>query len=112
MRRMIGEAFRLNVKNSLLELSRAINGDGKSTPNPLFKLQVILESYEESMPSQYSSASGTYETVMVTKYRVNFSPTLDQIAHLINSIATSPTPSRASPSRRATSSPSTRRPSI
>ena len=82
MRRMIGEAFRLNVKNSLLELSRAINGDGKSTPNPLFKLQVILESYEETMPSQY----GSYEPVLVTKYRVNFSPTLDQIAHLVNSI--------------------------
>jgi len=41
--RMIEEAFRLNVKWSLQELARAINGDGKSGPNPLFKVQVILE---------------------------------------------------------------------
>jgi len=37
------EAFRLNVKSSLHELSRAINGDGKSGPNPLFKVKVVLE---------------------------------------------------------------------
>lgn len=37
------EAFRLNVKWSLQELSRAINGDGKSGPNPLFKVKVVLE---------------------------------------------------------------------
>ena len=40
---MVQEAFRLNVKWSLQELSRAINGDGKSGPSPLFKVQVILE---------------------------------------------------------------------
>ena len=40
---MVEEAFRLNVKWSLQELSRAINGDGKSSANPLFKVQVILE---------------------------------------------------------------------
>jgi len=39
---MVEEAFRLNVKWSLQELSRVINGDGKSGPNPLFKVQVIL----------------------------------------------------------------------
>lgn len=43
MDRMVEEAFRLNVKWSLQELSRAINGDGKSGPNPLFKVKVILE---------------------------------------------------------------------
>ena len=43
MDRMVEEAFRLNVKWSLQELSKAINGDGKSAPNPLFKVQVILE---------------------------------------------------------------------
>ena len=37
------EAFRLNVKWSLQELSRSINGDGKSGPNPLFKVKVVLE---------------------------------------------------------------------
>lgn len=40
---MVEEAFRLNVKWSLQELSRAINGDGKSGPNPLFKVKVVLE---------------------------------------------------------------------
>ena len=43
MDRMVEEAFRLNVKWSLQELSRAINGDGKSAPNPLFKVKVVLE---------------------------------------------------------------------
>lgn len=40
---MMEEALRLNVKWSLLELSKAINGDGKSTPNPLFRVLVILQ---------------------------------------------------------------------
>ena len=43
MDRMVGEAFKFNVKWSLQELSRAINGDGKSAPNPLFRVKVILE---------------------------------------------------------------------
>ena len=41
--RMVEEAFRLNVKWSLQELSRAINGDGKSAPNPLLRVKVVLE---------------------------------------------------------------------
>ena len=41
MDRMVEEALRLNVKWSLLEVSRAINGDGKTTPNPLFKVKVV-----------------------------------------------------------------------
>jgi dynein heavy chain len=43
MDRMVEEAFRLNVKWSLQELSKAINGDGKSAPNPLFRVKVVLE---------------------------------------------------------------------
>lgn len=43
MDRMLEEAFRLNIKWSLQELARAINGDGKSTPNPLFKVLVKLD---------------------------------------------------------------------
>lgn len=43
MDRMVEEAFRLNVKWSLQELSRAINGDGKSAPNPLLRVKVVLE---------------------------------------------------------------------
>jgi dynein heavy chain len=85
MHRMLEESFRLNVKNSLLELSKAINGDGKSTPNPLFKVQVLLESYEENVPAQYGMNDSPHSTI-VTKFRVNFSPTLDQLAHLVNSI--------------------------
>ena len=42
MDHMVEEAFRLNVKWSLQELSRAINGDGKTTPNPLFRVEVVL----------------------------------------------------------------------
>ena len=38
----VEDAFRLNVKMSLLEISKAINGDGKSTPNPLFRVKVVL----------------------------------------------------------------------
>ena len=41
--RMMEDALRLNVKWSLLELSKAINGDGKTTPNPLFRVLVILK---------------------------------------------------------------------
>lgn len=43
MDRMMEEAFRLNVKWSLVELSKAINGDGKTTPSPLFRVKVILQ---------------------------------------------------------------------
>ena len=43
MDRMVEEAFRLNVKWSLQALSRAINGDGKTSPNPLFKVNVVLK---------------------------------------------------------------------
>lgn len=41
---MMEDALRLNVKWSLLELSKAINGDGKTSPNPLFQVLVILKS--------------------------------------------------------------------
>ncbi|KAG8148176.1 hypothetical protein E2320_022465 [Naja naja] len=43
MNRMMEDALRLNVKWSLMELSRAINGDGKTSPNPLFRVKVILQ---------------------------------------------------------------------
>ena len=41
--RIMEDALRLNVKWSLLELSKAINGDGKTTPNPLFRVLVTLQ---------------------------------------------------------------------
>jgi dynein heavy chain len=40
--KMVEEALRLNIKWSLQEINRAINGDGKTTPNPLFKVLVVL----------------------------------------------------------------------
>ncbi|XP_074081620.1 dynein axonemal heavy chain 2 isoform X1 [Macrotis lagotis] len=67
---MIEEALRLNVKWSLLELSKAINGDGKSTPNPLFRVLVIL---------QNDGPGGVAQ--------VEFSPTLPTLANVVNSIA-------------------------
>jgi dynein heavy chain len=86
MYRMLEEAFRLNVKNSLVELSKAINGDGKSAPIQLFKVNVLLEAYEENVPVQLNNSNDIVSTI-VTKYRVNFSPTLEQLAHLVNSIS-------------------------
>jgi len=61
---MLEEAFRLNVKWSLQELSRAINGDGKNPPNPLFRVKVILEGD-----------------------KVDFLPTLAKLASIVNSTA-------------------------
>ncbi|KAK7102408.1 hypothetical protein V1264_020630 [Littorina saxatilis] len=60
MDRMAEECIRLNVKHSLQELSRAINGDGKTAPNPLFRIKVILEGD-----------------------KVEFSPTLRQLASVV-----------------------------
>lgn len=48
---MVEEAFRLNVKWSLQELSRAINGDGKNSPNPLFRVKVVLEGDKVGVPA-------------------------------------------------------------
>ena len=49
MDRMVEEALRLKVQWSLQELSRAINGDGKNTPNPLFRVKVVLEGDKASV---------------------------------------------------------------
>ena len=40
---MLAEAFRLNIKRSLILMSKAINGDAKSGPYPLFNVKVVLE---------------------------------------------------------------------
>ena len=37
------EAFRLNVKFSLNELNKAINGDGRNESSPLFKVSLNLD---------------------------------------------------------------------
>ncbi|XP_065644391.1 dynein axonemal heavy chain 2 isoform X2 [Hydra vulgaris] len=64
--KLIEDAFRLNIKWSLLELSRLINGDSKSSPNPLFRVKVVLE-----------------------ENQVDFSPKLKKIADVVNSVASS-----------------------
>uniref|UniRef100_A0A8C5L4X8 Dynein axonemal heavy chain 2 n=1 Tax=Jaculus jaculus TaxID=51337 RepID=A0A8C5L4X8_JACJA len=66
---MMEDALRLNVKWSLLELSKAINGDGKTTPNPLFQVLVIL---------QHDTQGGVAQ--------VEFSPTLSTLAGVVNDI--------------------------
>ncbi len=48
---MMEEALRLNVKWSMQEIARAINGDGKSFPNPLFKVMVVLNSQVNRLQS-------------------------------------------------------------
>ncbi|XP_006863561.1 PREDICTED: dynein heavy chain 2, axonemal [Chrysochloris asiatica] len=67
--RMMEDALRLNVKWSLLELSKAISGDGKTTPNPLFRVLVILQSDMRGAVAQ-----------------VEFSPTLQTLAGVVNDI--------------------------
>ncbi|XP_075848159.1 dynein axonemal heavy chain 2 [Microtus pennsylvanicus] len=67
---MMEDALRMNVKWSLLELSKAINGDGKSTLNPLFRVLVILQ---DDMPGGVA--------------QVEFSPTLQTLASVVNDIA-------------------------
>ncbi|XP_058531818.1 dynein axonemal heavy chain 2 isoform X3 [Ochotona princeps] len=66
---MMEDALRLNVKWSLLELSKAINGDGKTTPNPLFRVLVILQNDVQGGVAQ-----------------VEFSPTLQTLANVVNDI--------------------------
>ncbi|XP_064181287.1 dynein axonemal heavy chain 2 [Anguilla rostrata] len=67
---MVEEALRLNIKRSLLELSKAVNGDSKTTPNPLFRVQVVLQ----------QAAPGAVE-------QVEFSPSLQSLADSVNSIS-------------------------
>lgn len=39
---LVEQALRSTIKRSMEKLSRAINGDKKTSPNPLFKVQVAL----------------------------------------------------------------------
>ncbi|XP_053319883.1 dynein axonemal heavy chain 2 [Spea bombifrons] len=69
MDRLVEEAFRLNIKWSLQELSKAINGDSKTTQSPLFRVMVILQ-------NDFPGATA----------EVEFSPTLLQLATIVNSV--------------------------
>ncbi len=61
MDKLCEEAFRLNVKWSLQELGKALVGDGKSGPNPVFRVKVVLQTAFGSGPSLsgLSGGSGT-----------------------------------------------------
>ncbi|XP_077326811.1 dynein axonemal heavy chain 2 [Lithobates pipiens] len=67
--RLVEEAFRLNIKWSFQALSKAINGDSKTSPSPLFRVMVIL---------QNDFPGSTAE--------VEFSPTLLQLANIVNRV--------------------------
>ncbi|XP_063305793.1 dynein axonemal heavy chain 2 [Pelobates fuscus] len=69
MDRQVEDAFRLNVKRSLQELSKAINGESKTTPSPLFRVMVILLN---DFPGSTAE--------------VEFSPTLLQLANLVSTV--------------------------
>lgn len=64
MDRMVEESLRLNVKWSLQELAHAINGDGKTIPDPIFKVRVVLKD------------AG-----------IQFSPSIDEVAGYINTVS-------------------------
>ncbi|XP_039997326.1 dynein heavy chain 2, axonemal [Xiphias gladius] len=64
---MVEEALRRNIKRSMKKLSRAINGDSKTSPNPLFKVMVTLR---QATPQ--------------TTPKVEFSPTLGKLAQIVN----------------------------
>ncbi|XP_070849918.1 dynein axonemal heavy chain 2 [Chaetodon trifascialis] len=64
---MVEEALRSNIKCSLKKLSRAINGDSKTSPNPLFKVLVALR-----------------QTTPQTTPKVEFSPTHGKLAQIVN----------------------------
>ncbi|XP_070711337.1 dynein axonemal heavy chain 2 [Pempheris klunzingeri] len=64
---MVEEALRSNIKNSMKKLSRAINGDSKTSPNPLFKVIVTLH----------------HATPQNTP-KVELSPMLGKLAQIVN----------------------------
>uniref|UniRef100_UPI0037E8313A dynein axonemal heavy chain 2 n=1 Tax=Semicossyphus pulcher TaxID=241346 RepID=UPI0037E8313A len=64
---MVEEALRSNIKQSMKKLSRAISGDSKTSPNPLFKVLVVLH---QAKPE--------------TTPKIEFSPTLGKLAQLVN----------------------------
>jgi hypothetical protein len=53
--KMLEDALRVNVKKSLQELSKAVNGDGKSAPTPLFKVSVVLDGTRVQFEPSYDS---------------------------------------------------------
>ncbi|CAF0814718.1 unnamed protein product [Didymodactylos carnosus] len=67
----LDRAIRYNFKASLTELSKAIIGDGKTVPGPLFKIQIVLE------PRTVGDT---------TLSRINFLPDLATLKGIVNNI--------------------------
>ncbi|KAF7654720.1 hypothetical protein LDENG_00065830, partial [Lucifuga dentata] len=67
--RMVEEALRSNIKRSMQELSKAINGDSKTSPSPLLRVQVILHKRDPQ-----------------TSAKVDFSPSIQKLAQIVNNI--------------------------
>ena len=70
------DAYRINVKYSLHEIFKAINGDGKSAPNPLFRINVILEEKKPDPTKKRHKNKNFYE--------VQFSPRLEKLQDVIS----------------------------
>ncbi|CAN9505279.1 unnamed protein product [Ophioblennius macclurei] len=66
--RMVEEALRYNIKNSMKKLSRTINGDSRTTPSPLFKVHVALRQASPTAP----------------KLCLEFSPSLGKLTQSVN----------------------------
>ena len=102
MDHMVEEALRLNVKWSLQELARAINGDGKSSINPLFKVKVILTSQvmycqdiysmcivslsHPSLPPLSLFLSLSMHAHVLIILQIEFSPSVDEIDGFVVSV--------------------------
>ena len=70
------DAYRINVKYSLHEIFKAINGDGKSAPNPLFRINVILEEKKPDPTKKRHKNKNFYE--------VQFSPRLEKLQDVVS----------------------------
>ncbi|XP_051799543.1 dynein axonemal heavy chain 2 isoform X2 [Acanthochromis polyacanthus] len=64
---MVEKALRINVKLSMMKLSRAIIGESKTSPSPLFKVFVELR-----------------QTSLQSTPKVEFSPSLGKLAQIVN----------------------------
>nr|XP_020476144.1 LOW QUALITY PROTEIN: dynein heavy chain 2, axonemal [Monopterus albus] len=64
---MVEEAFRTNIKSSMKKLSRAINRNSKTSPNPLFNVLLVL-----------------HQATPQATPKVEFSPTLGKLAQIVN----------------------------
>nr|XP_039250408.1 dynein heavy chain 2, axonemal-like [Styela clava] len=65
----VEDAFRLNIKWSLQEIAKAVSDDSKTTPNPLFRVKVVLIPGKNNVP------------------QVEFSPTLHQLASIVSNVS-------------------------